>query len=206
MGGGDKKEYRLLEGRPLLALAILPFLPSCRPIVVTVPPGDLSFARELLAPHLDLSALLLVEGGPSRRESVYLGLLQLERYAPRAVLIHDGARPWVSPALVERVLAGVDGHGACIPVLPATEALKRVGEEGRIVEHLDRCPLATAQTPQGFRFPEILEAHRQARRVERTWYDDAEIYAAAVAPVYTVAGEPGNRKVTFAGDLEGVCG
>ncbi len=211
MGGGDKKEYRRLDGRPVLAGAILPFLPLCQPIVVTVPPGDAPLVRGLLSPHLDPAAILLAEGGSSRQESVYLGLLALERaagpgYTPRSVLIHDGARPWVDRALIERVVAGVDRHGACIPVLEVTEALKRVEEDGRIREHLDRRPFALAQTPQGFRFPEILEAHRRARRTDRTWYDDAEIYASLVAPVYAVPGERGNCKVTFTEDLEGACG
>ncbi len=221
MGEGGKKEYRDVEGLPMLARAILPFLPSCRPVVVTVPLGEISRVRSLLSAHLDIGNLLFSEGGATRQESVFLALQGLEAAAPQAVLIHDGARPWVSRPLIERVIAGVRRHGACIPVLAVTEALKRlqaggppadgvIGDDsvgdGIIAEHLDRRPLVLAQTPQGFLYPPILDAHRQARRTDRTWYDDAEIYGAFIAPVYTVPGDPGNRKVTYPQDLEGACG
>ena len=68
----------------------------------------------------------------------------------RPVLVHDGARPLASPALVDAVVAAVEAHGAALPVLPVAETLKRV-EDGRVVETVDRATLAAAQTPQGAR-------------------------------------------------------
>lgn len=206
MGAGGKKEYLVWEGRPLLAWAVLPFFSFCGSIVITVPAGHAGRVRDLLAPHLEAGRLLLVEGGRTRQESVLRGLESLEDAAPRSVLIHDGARPWLTRDLIERVLDGVARHGACIPVIEAAEAPKRIDGAGFIAEDLSRARTALAQTPQGFLFAPILEAHRRARASGRSCIDDAEVYAAHIAPVFTVAGDRRNRKVTYPEDLERVCG
>ena len=125
--GGAKKEFRSLGGVPVLALAIRPFLAgAARRVVVTLPAGRLAEASALLAPHVDLASLALVEGGATRQESVRRGLLALADDPPDIVLIHDGARPWLCADLLARVLASAERHGACVPVLEAAEAVKEV--------------------------------------------------------------------------------
>jgi 2-C-methyl-D-erythritol 4-phosphate cytidylyltransferase len=204
-GGSEKKEYAGLQGRPVLAHAVLPFLeidPDML-LVLTVPPGHTEQARSLLEPHLPSASLRFVEGGPSRQASVHLGLETLRDLRPEIVLIHDGARPWVSAALIRRVLEATRLHGACIPVLEPSEAPKLVGPSGVIVADLSRRLVQFAQTPQGFIFQRILEAHRRASGGSRIHLDDAEVYAAFCGPVYTVPGEPANRKITYPRDLLG---
>jgi 2-C-methyl-D-erythritol 4-phosphate cytidylyltransferase len=95
--GGAKKEFRTIGGVPVLALAVRPFIAAGMVrVVVTLPAGRLPDAAAMLAPHVDVAALTLVEGGDTRQESVRNGLLALAHDPPDLVLIHDGARPWLA--------------------------------------------------------------------------------------------------------------
>jgi 2-C-methyl-D-erythritol 4-phosphate cytidylyltransferase/2-C-methyl-D-erythritol 4-phosphate cytidylyltransferase/2-C-methyl-D-erythritol 2,4-cyclodiphosphate synthase len=199
---GEKKEYRTLQGKPLLVQSVLPFLdlPDCT-LMITVPPGDRKRVAALLTPWLGQNQIL-IEGGQSRQESVFLALQALESLHPEYVLIHDGARPWIRCELIHRVLRETQRHGACIPVTEITEAPKYVDSRNFIQENLVRSRIRTAQTPQGFRFESILRAHRAAWQEACHHIDDAEIYSKHIGPVYTVPGDPRNRKVTYREDLE----
>jgi len=187
----------------MLVRALQPFcrLEDSSLVVVTVPAGDIERVREMLETHLDQSAVRILEGGGSRQESVFIALAALEPEAPETVLIHDGARPWISLELAERVLAGCRRYGACVPVMEVSEAPKQVDPSGFILAHLDRQSLRVAQTPQGFSFPRLLEAYRAAAASGRRFIDDAELYSAFIGPVMTVPGELRNRKVTYREDL-----
>jgi 2-C-methyl-D-erythritol 4-phosphate cytidylyltransferase len=202
MGGAIKKEYRSLHGVPVLAHALLPFLslPWISGIVVTVPPGDIPETRLLLAPYAPVDRLLIVEGGATRQESVYLALKALQPSEPGFVLIHDGARPWVDAALISRVREMAVAKGACVPVTEPAEAVKQV-EAGRIVAHLPRHALGMAQTPQGFSFPRILAAHEKARSQGAWCADDGEVFALYEGEVACVQGSIDNRKITWPSDL-----
>ncbi|MCX7039353.1 MAG: IspD/TarI family cytidylyltransferase [Spirochaetes bacterium] len=204
MGGQTKKEYRLIAGMPVLARAVLPFLAAgFSPVIVTIPAGHAEEAAALLRPHISLDAVRFVQGGGTRQESVFLGLCSLEGDAPRIVLIHDGARPWVSAELALRVAAAAEIHGACVPVTEATEAVKEIGQSGMILRHLRRPTIRFAQTPQGFHFDRILDAHRKAREAGARCVDDGEVFELFAGPVAWVPGDPENRKITRERDLEG---
>jgi len=194
VGGSTKKEYRSLEGVPVLARSVLPFLSDSRfsRIVVTVPPGHVARAVDLLRPHAELSRIRVVEGGATRQESVYRGLIALSNAPPSIVLIHDGARPWVSPALIDRVAAAAEREGACVPVIEVAEAVKEAGDSGMILRHFRRHALRFAQTPQGFAFEKILAAHEKARAQGAGCVDDGEVYAQFAGPVAWVVGDPAN--------------
>lgn len=202
-GGGEKKEYVLFDGRPVLAHAVRPFLeisPDLQ-LALTVPPGHVQRVHAMLEPHLGCARLRILEGGSTRQISVRLGLEALTDIDPEFVLIHDGARPWVSQGLIRRVLESTRRHGACIPVLEPSEAPKLVGPSGLILSDLSRRLIKLAQTPQGFPYQSILQAHRRAAAGSRLYADDAELYAAFCGPVSTVPGEPANRKLTYPRDL-----
>jgi 2-C-methyl-D-erythritol 2,4-cyclodiphosphate synthase len=117
------------------------------------------------------------------------------------VLVHDGARPLVSPALVTAVAQAAAKHGAAIPVVPIGETVKRI-EDGRVAATIDRTPLATAQTPQGVR-RSILRAafDRYAADAATTFTDEAALLEACSIPVHVIDGDPGNVKVTLPADL-----
>jgi 2-C-methyl-D-erythritol 4-phosphate cytidylyltransferase len=208
MGAAGKKEYRGVEGVPVLARALCPFVVSGRfsRIVVTVPPGDIDVVASLVRPHvmLDRSGPIVtfVEGGVTRQESVFGALRALKPAAPGLVLIHDGARPWISRELIDSVIETTGRRGACVPVLEAAEAVKQVAEGGLIVQHIPRHDIRFAQTPQGFFYDSILAAHEKAHEQGILCADDGELYSLFVGPVSWVCGEPENRKITWPHDLE----
>src|SRR5262249_57682881 len=97
-----------------------------------------------------------VGGGGTREDSVLAGLAALEPHRPQRVLVHDAARPFVTPGLIGRAIAT---PGAAIPALPVTDTIKLV-TDGRVVETLDRARLRAVQTPQVFDYSDLLAAHR----------------------------------------------
>src|SRR5690606_16941281 len=116
-----------------------------------------------------------VEGGDTRQASVLAGLQALEPLAPDLVLVHDAARPLVDGALVEEVIAALGLHSAALPVLPVTDTIKRSIDGRTVAATEDRNQLFAAQTPQGFRFPELLSAHRKAAAEGLDFTDDAAL-------------------------------
>ncbi|HDQ13342.1 MAG TPA: 2-C-methyl-D-erythritol 4-phosphate cytidylyltransferase [Sediminispirochaeta sp.] len=218
MGGGEKKEYRLLGEKPVLLRSLEPFLRMGRfdRIVITIPRGDADRASRLLQDFIPadvrryLEKIELAEGGSSRQESVRLGLERLESSlsgaAETCVLIHDAARPWISQVLIRRVMEDLVEHGACIPTIPAADAMKQVDPSGFISGHLHRNSTVRAQTPQGFVLEGILRAHRRAARDHKVYIDDSEIFHNYIGPVHTVDGDRENTKITFPEDFPGAEG
>ena len=208
-GNSEKKEYYLAQNKPILVHTLEVFLHTglFSTLVITIPAGHKQKVTEILSPYINPLLVTLVAGGNSRQASVHAGLDALDQQAnpPVNVLIHDGARPWVSSALVRQVLDVTDSYGACIPVLDTVNALVRVDEQGQVVDYQDRNSIKAVQTPQGFHFATILEAHRQARAHGIQAVDDASLCCLVQQPVYTVPGELENVKITYRQDLEN-CG
>lgn len=140
-------------------------------------------------------------GGDTRQASVLAGLNALREIAPKKVLIHDAARPFVSAAIISRVLESLERHDACVAALPVADTLKRA--VGNVVERtVDRSRLWRAQTPQGFDYEAILDAHEQASTNETASFtDDASIAEWAGLKVALVEGSAENWKITTAEDL-----
>nr|WP_199699282.1 bifunctional 2-C-methyl-D-erythritol 4-phosphate cytidylyltransferase/2-C-methyl-D-erythritol 2,4-cyclodiphosphate synthase [Oleomonas cavernae] len=198
-GHGLPKQYRALAGKPLIRWTVeaLRRHPQIGDIVVVVDPALAAVAATLLD---GTAAGPFVAGGSDRQASVLAGLESLAALAipPDLVLIHDAARPSTSPATVDAVIAALERADGAIPALPVVDTLKQ-GGGGRITGTVPREGLFRAQTPQGFRFPAILEAHRLA--AGRLLTDDAAVAEAAGLTVALVAGEEENFKVTSAQDL-----
>jgi 2-C-methyl-D-erythritol 4-phosphate cytidylyltransferase/2-C-methyl-D-erythritol 2,4-cyclodiphosphate synthase len=146
-------------------------------------------------------------GGERRQESVARGFDALRGHGAddrldRVVLIHDAARPLVTPALIESVARSASHTGAAIPALPIPDTVKRV--DGDVVaETLDRATLATAQTPQGVVGTLLAAAYeRYPPDGPLTWTDEAALLEASGIGVRVVPGDPANLKVTVPADLE----
>jgi 2-C-methyl-D-erythritol 4-phosphate cytidylyltransferase/2-C-methyl-D-erythritol 2,4-cyclodiphosphate synthase len=136
-------------------------------------------------------------GGATRADSVRNGLEALAQSAPRRVLIHDGARPLVSPSLISRVVGALDSADAAAPLLPVADTLRRRTERG--YEIVPREDLLRAQTPQGFRFDKITDAHRRFAGEPVT--DDLALAERANLTIAAVAGEETNIKLTTSDDF-----
>ena len=144
-----------------------------------------------------LDLLPPVAGGVTRQASVRAGLEALEPHRPDIVLVHDAARPFVSPALIDRAIAAARVGGAAVPALAVADTVKIVDGSGRVTSTIDRSGVRTVQTPQAFRFPALVEAHRRARAEGREDFtDDAALAEWSGLEVATFEGEAENVKLT----------
>ena len=211
---GEKKEFLPLSSdthTSVLSACLYAFVSTAQfsSYVITVPKGQVETACSLLIADTRLSSFVdthrdslhIVEGGTSRQESVYKGLLALADKNITCILVHDGARPWVSGEVITSVLTATEQYGAAVPAISVTDTQKEVDETGKIIRHLKRDRLAAVQTPQGFRFEPLLYAHRQACDDGNIYTDDSEIYARYCGTVYICPGSRKNKKITYREDL-----
>ena len=201
MGQSGNKALLKIGGIPLIEHTVRMFLehPAIERIHVIVRAGEISeFERILFAEKREKIGPLL-KGGNVRQDSVWRGISLLDADPPDRVLIHDGARPFCSRELLERVLGALETHSAVVPVLPVSDTLRRLQDNGSNV--VNRDGLYRTQTPQGFHWLVIREAFANAmdRQLEGT--DDAQLVEAAGRRVEFVRGEERNLKVTNPEDM-----
>jgi 2-C-methyl-D-erythritol 4-phosphate cytidylyltransferase/2-C-methyl-D-erythritol 2,4-cyclodiphosphate synthase len=188
-GGEMPKQWQFLAGRPVIQHTLEAF--SGIPCVLVIHPDDRERAETLLP------GARIVEGGATRAQSVRNALEALSDQGISRVLIHDGARPLVSPALIARLIDALESGPAAAPALAVTDALWR-GAEGAVTGTQSREGLWRAQTPQGFHYDAILAAHRAH---DSDAADDVEVARAAGLPVTIVEGDEDNLKLTWPGDF-----
>lgn len=198
LGAGGPKALVPLAGRPLYAWSVAAFRQavSVDRIVVVVPPGQ---SAEFIEPGIET-----VEGGASRSESVANGLAALGlEAAVEFVVVHDAARPLVTPELIEGTVARLKaspGFDAVIAAAPVADTIKRIDRDGRVEETLDRSALVAVQTPQVFRTASLVRAIETGDLAAAT--DDASLIEAAGGSVGVFDSPSGNIKVTVPGDLD----
>jgi 2-C-methyl-D-erythritol 4-phosphate cytidylyltransferase len=196
-GEGDKL-FAALAGRPLIAHTLMAF-EVCRAVdavVLVLAAESLERGRSLVAAAGFDKVAAICPGGPRRQDSVRLGLETLDQC--RWVVVHDGARPLVTTALIEAGLAAATETGAAVAAVPVADTLKETADAGLITRTLDRRNLWAAQTPQVFDYELLREAHRLAKG-DAT--DDAALVEALGRRVKIFPGSPRNLKVTTAADL-----
>jgi len=196
MESDENKAFHLLRGIPVLRRTLGAFLhaPSVNEIVVVVGSGEEDRVRGLLT-SVSIPCSI-VPGGEHRRDSAIAGVTAA---TGEIVLIHDGARPFLSPELIERIVEGTVRHGACVPVLPIADTVRTVKPESTLSPRtFDRTGMVRIQTPQGFRMSLI---RRALDLSPPTIPDDAAAVLALGEPVHTVAGEPTNLKITSPADV-----
>lgn len=196
LGVGKNKVYLPLAGKPVLSYSLRAFDRSLLvdQIVLVVASGEEARAGELLG---DLAKdNRLVRGGARRRDSALAGV---EAADGKIVLIHDAARPFPSPTLIERVIEGTRTHGACVPVIPVLDTVRYGNRNGFLLSQpIAREGLLRMQTPQGFERALIV---RCLKAGEGAFTDDAGAVLASGASVWSVPGEAINLKVTTKADL-----
>ena len=199
-GGRIAKQYRPLGGEPMLVHTLRLFLDhdSVDTVQVVIGAGHEALYRSAEPEHRKLRPPVI--GGETRQASVRHGLAALAENAPARVLIHDGARPFASPALIDRVVSALDDADGVVPTLPVASTLKRV-DAGRVTATVPRDGLEAAETPQGFAFAAIRTAHDKAAAAGMSFTDDAAVAEWAGMSIRTVPGDPANVKLTTADEI-----
>lgn len=201
VGGDLPKQYRQVAGEPLIRPTLAAFLAHKQVAAVqpVIHPDDASLFRAATA---GLSPLPPVHGGGTRQASVRAGLEALADARPDIVLIHDAARPFLTGDLITRAIAAGGEHGAAVPAIPVADTVKKIDEQARVTETLDRSRLRMVQTPQSFAFGLIVDAHRRAAAAGRDDFsDDAALAEWAGHRVNVFAGETANVKLTTEDDF-----
>ncbi|MGH7653844.1 MAG: 2-C-methyl-D-erythritol 4-phosphate cytidylyltransferase [Gemmatimonadaceae bacterium] len=198
---GTLKQLRWVAGKPMLLHSLQTFQQRADvAMVVCVLPTSYAGDPPPWIFQCDVERMLISVGGKERSASVQNGLEDLPDEC-RIVLIHDAARPLVSPAMIDRVVAEArKGHGA-IAALPVVDTLKQVDEDGAIVKTVERAHLWRAQTPQGFPREMIARAHREASAAGVSATDDAALCERLGLRVVVVRGSERALKVTEDGDF-----
>lgn len=190
-GGEIPKQFQTLNGVSVLERTIAAFANHAEidQLILVVNPDD----RDLLS-QLDLGGAILINGGDTRDASVLAGL---DVATTDNVLIHDGARPLISASLISEVIAALAKHAGAAPALAVTDALWR-GAGGQVTAPHPREGLFRAQTPQGFRLPDIIAAHAAHNGGSA---DDVEVALAHGLDVAIITGDSNNIKITNPGDI-----
>jgi 2-C-methyl-D-erythritol 4-phosphate cytidylyltransferase/2-C-methyl-D-erythritol 2,4-cyclodiphosphate synthase len=200
-GAGGPKQYREIGGQTVIFRAMQAFCrhPDVFAVQPVVNPDDAAMFNQAVA---GLRHQPPTSGGATRQASVHAGLEALAAEKPDIVLIHDAARPFVSPGVISRAIDAAGRTGAAIPTIPVTDTIKQVCDAGNVEATPDRARLRIAQTPQAFRFDVILDAHRRAAREGRSDFtDDAALAEWAGLTVATFEGDPANMKLTTPEDF-----
>jgi 2-C-methyl-D-erythritol 4-phosphate cytidylyltransferase len=205
IGSDRAKQFVELDGRPLIVTTLEKFqvCSAIDGIIVVVPPNDEDYCRGEVVERYNLTKVeKVIAGGKRRQDSVRLGV-EASRGDYGLVLIHDGVRPLIPVELIDQIVAAARKHRAVITGLPAKETVKGVDRNGLVVKTYDRQQVWLVQTPQAFRYEDILMAHQRA--VQEDWEeatDDALLVEKMGIPVKVIEGSEDNIKVTTPHDLE----
>lgn len=203
MNAGVNKQYLVLDDRPVVAhtLAVFDHHPRIDRIYLVSPPSEIDYCRtEIVAKYGLTKVAGILPGGAQRQDSVYSGLCGCDAVDDDLVIVHDGARPFLAPEIIDAVLATAQQTGACTVGVPVKDTIKRVVGDVA-VETPDRASLWQIQTPQGFRYSLLREAHETARHNGFNGTDDAVLVERLGRTVTMVPGSYRNFKITTPEDL-----
>lgn len=205
MGCEQAKQFLDLGGRPLLSVTLEKFqvCPAIDSIILVVHPGEMDHCQREIVEKFGLTKVEeLTAGGKRRQDSVRLGI-EASRGNYELILIHDGVRPLIHPGLIERAVSAARKNRAVITALPAKETAKKIDKDGLVIKTCDRRQVWLVQTPQVFRYEDIIMAHQRA--VHEGWEevtDDALLVENMGIPVKVIEGSEDNIKVTTPHDME----
>lgn len=203
MGTSIKKQYLKIGNKPIIAHTLEKFIQSkwIHEIIVVIAEEDRGYMNnEILNKYNFNKQIKLVIGGKERQESVYNGLINISNKT-EVVLIHDGARPFISEEEIQKVIEGVWTYGACIVGVRVKDTIKMIDKEGYIMDTPDRSKLWSIQTPQGFKKEIILKAHKKAKEDKYLGTDDGVLVERLGYRVKIIEGKYENIKITTTDDL-----
>jgi 2-C-methyl-D-erythritol 4-phosphate cytidylyltransferase len=203
LGAPEPKAFIPLCGYPLIAYSIrtIAQVDSIFELVIAVPAGMESFTRDLAKKEGIRIPVKIVPGGTERQDSarIAIGLTSAES---DAIVTHDAARPFATPAMFNEALGALERHDGAVTAIALADTLKRATGDGAIIETVARAGLYQAQTPQAFRRAILVRAHEEAYRLGITATDDADLVQRAGGRVVVVKGSSRNLKITTPADLE----
>lgn len=203
MGAARSKPYLLLDEKPILlhTLQALEQCPLIDDVVLLVEHGEIEHARASVVEAFGLAKVSAVRaGGQKRQDSVWEGLKTITDDCD-LVMVHDGARPFVTQEILARAVQGAIDCGASVVGVPAKDTVKLVSAQKHVLETPDRAGVFLVQTPQTFRRAIVLEAYRQAMREGFYATDDAALVERLGMPIKVVEGSYDNIKITTPEDL-----
>lgn len=196
------KQYRVIGSGPVIRHTLTALLahPAIGEVIAVIHPDDKELFQRAAAGFE--GRVRSVFGGPTRQASTLVGLVSLVNSNPDFVMIHDAVRPFVAPALLDRIVALLDEKCGVVPALPISDTVKRQNNQGHVAETVSRAGLFAAQTPQAFPFAAILQAHSLAQeRSDQEFTDDASIAEFAGMRVRIAEGASDNIKLTWKQDI-----
>ncbi len=204
MGTVQRKQYLRLGNHPVLVCTLAAFekCDAIEAVFLVIPEGDHAFCQKHIISALKpRKEVHLVSGGRTRQDSVFNGLKATKGQFD-LVAIHDGVRPLIRKEQITECVRVARKYGACIPAVEATETVKTVDAEDRVVSTVKRHTIRMAQTPQTFSYHLILAAHLAARERNYVGTDDAELVELHGGMVKVIPGDPRNIKITTPEDLK----
>lgn len=211
MGTDMNKQFLDLSGKPVLARTLLAFenSPLIDKIVIVCKRDEKNLIQKLCREYNIEKLEVIVEGGSTRRDSVHNGLEQINKLLTKEqlhsenvfVLIHDGARPFVSKKLIEKSIKAIKDFGACVCAVQVKNTIKSSDNQMFVQKTLPRENLWSVQTPQGFIFQEILDLQRKAAKEDFEFTDDSSVAEYFGRKVKIITGDYENIKITTEDDL-----
>lgn len=202
LGAGSNKVFLPLNDKPILAytLAVAELSPLINEVLVVTRPEDILRCKQVVTRGGYRKVREIIPGGAARQDSIFAGLKAIPATTDW-VAVHDGARPFLTLELLERVIMAARVTGAAIAALPVKETVKQSDGQGLVTATLERQHLWSVQTPQVFRYDWLMEAYRKANINGWRATDDAALVEKTGKPVKIVPGEEANIKITTPGDL-----
>jgi len=204
MRGKMKKQFITLEGMPLLLYSLKAFeeFEGIEHMYLVLDEGDFEYCRgEIIQKYGITKVSQLIPGGERRQDSVWNGLKAMEGHCD-TVIIHDGARPFISHDILKRLTAAMKDVQAVVTAIPAQDTIKRVDGKGVVVDTLQRNTLFHIQTPQGFHYSIIKEAYKKALEEGIQGTDDAYFVERMGIRVKIIEGSSFNIKITTPEDID----
>jgi 2-C-methyl-D-erythritol 4-phosphate cytidylyltransferase len=204
IGGSVRQQYGEINNKPILVYALEKFerCDGVDDIVIVTAADWVLFCREEIVERYALKKIkAVVAGGDRRQDSVYLGLMAVDTVSD-IIVVHDGARPFVSVEHITSVIHGAALHGACTLGEHVYDTVKRCDSDNFVQNTLNRVHLWTTQTPQGFRYASLVDAHNKARKESFTGTDDCRLFEWLGQIVKMIEGPRDNIKITTRADLD----
>lgn len=203
MGSAISKQFIDIKGKPIIYYTLKKFSENKKidNIIVVLPEDEVKYFKENILKKYELRINKIVIGGKERQDSVYNALKSLKNSSTDIVLIHDGARPFISERIINEGIKFAEIYGAAAPGVMPKDTIKVKNEKNFSVDTPNRANLVSIQTPQVFKFDEILECHEKIRYNGKMVTDDTMVVEKYGYSVYLYDGEYTNIKVTTPEDL-----